>query len=313
MPIYSRKLSKGIKWFYKFDYNGKTYFSKCIYPTKAEAKKAERDKFTELEQGTITDVRLAFLISERLHYIKSKKSERYYKNSRRYLFQLQEYFGDVEIRNITKNNLNKFFMEYSSQLIANGKDNYAVNALIRQVKALFNFAINFLDVNIKNPCVGIQMFSLKKKLKYIPTDREILAVLDICDDDQKLLVRFVLETGCRIGEALRFSSQDIGDDFIVLYTRKSINSNLTPRKLPMPDCLKGYSGKGRVFKSWTEQPKFLERKIQLLKLTPFGWHNLRHRYASLLSKQGVPIFEIMSKLGHSSLTTTQIYLQTLGG
>jgi len=45
----------------------------------------------------------------------------------------------------------------------------------------------------------------------------------------------------------------------------------------------------RVFKEWNEYPKILERKVQQLK-HHLGGHSLRHRRASLLSKEGKPIF-----------------------
>jgi integrase len=311
MPQYLRKLSKSSKWFYKFDYNGKTYFSRCIYPNKAEAKKAERDKFTELEQGTITDVKLAFLISERLNYIKAKKSERYHKNSKYYLDQFLEEFGDVEVKSISKNSLNRFLLQRSKELNTKGKDNYAVNALFRQIRALFNYAINYLDLNIKNPCQGLTLFSVKKKLKYIPTDEQIKAILGLCNDEQALLIEFLLETGVRIGEAINFTYENIHSDYIVIYTRKSRNSNQTPRKLPKPKCLGDLKGRGKVF-HWTDKPYFLQEKIKKLGLPVFGYHSFRHRYASLLSRNGTPIFQIMKLLGHENLVTTQGYLRLLG-
>jgi site-specific recombinase XerD len=84
--------------------------------------------------------------------------------------------------------------------------------------------------------------------------------------------------------------------------------------LPKPECIKNLNGKPdeKVFKRWNKRPKFLERKLKQLGLTVWGWHNLRHRFSSKLSKEGKPIFEIMSLLGHSNIETTQIYLQLLG-
>lgn len=67
----------------------------------------------------------------------------------------------------------------------------------------------------------------------------------------------------------------------------------------------------RVFKRWNDNPKFLEKKIRKLQQKEWNWHNLRHRYASSLSKQGKPLFEIMTLLGHSQMSTSQNYLQLL--
>ncbi|MBL8008366.1 MAG: tyrosine-type recombinase/integrase, partial [Ignavibacteria bacterium] len=107
--------------------------------------------------------------------------------------------------------------------------------------------------------------------------------------------------------------RDIGNTFVILYTRKSNNSNSVPRKVPKPEWLdkQMFPDDERVFKEWNEYPKFLDRKVRQLKQLPWGYHSLRHRRASLWSKEGKPIFEIMSLLGHSTIETTQIYLQLL--
>jgi integrase len=201
--------------------------------------------------------------------------------------------------------------EYSKQKAIEKKDNYAVNAMLRSYKALFNHAIDYIEIRINNPCKNIKFFKTDKKLKSIPSEQEIDIVLEKCLPHQKDLILFVMQTGCRISEALRFTSDDIFDNYIVLFTRKSKNSDLMPRKLPKPQVLKGKTYNGRVFHQWTEQPRFLEDIIKREKLKKWSWHNLRHRYASKLSQEGKPIFEIMSLLGHTSLNTTIRYLQMI--
>ena len=113
-------------------------------------------------------------------------------------------------------------------------------------------------------------------------------------------------------EAIRFRYQDTDGDLITLWTRKSKNSNLMPRRIPKPDCLTDKKGKGRVFTEWTSYPRFLDEKVKTLDQEKWNWHNLRHRRASLWANQGMNTFEIMTRLGHSNLQTTQRYLQLLG-
>lgn len=319
MAQYSRKLKKGIRWWYKYDYNNQTYSSKCIYLSKNEAKKAEAGRLRELSheaQKTSQKPILSLMqiINERLDLIKIKKSEKYYNENKRYLSILLKHLGDIQIDEIQKTDIEKLLLQTSERLQEEGKDNYVVNAMIRNYRALFNYVIDtYDDLNYKNPMRKIDFFSIEKKLKYIPTDKEINAVLKICDKEQKRLILFIKETGARINECLNLKGCDVLEKEIVLYTRKSKNSNRVPRKLPSPKCLKGLSFKSDelVFGKWSEQPKFLERKIKRLKLNQWGFHNLRHRRASIWSKEGKPIFEIMNLLGHSNITTTQKYLQLL--
>lgn len=113
-------------------------------------------------------------------------------------------------------------------------------------------------------------------------------------------------------EAVRFKYSDIDSNLITLWTRKRKNSNFTPRRLPKPSCLDGITVKGRVFEEWDSYPRFLEEKIKKLDQKKWNWHNLRHRRASIWADEGLTMFEIMVRLGHSNLQTTQKYLQLLG-
>jgi len=47
--------------------------------------------------------------------------------------------------------------------------------------------------------------------------------------------------------------------------------------------------------------KVLRKKGYEAGSTALGYHNLRHRYSSLLSKKGMPLYEIMERLGHQNL------------
>ena len=324
MAQYKRKLNKGFRWYYKISYNGRIHFSKCIYLSKAEAKKAEAELISELEdreRNPNKDIELPLfeLMNERLDFIKANNSEKHYSESQRYLKVFYRYMGNVMIQDITKADLNRFFVSIASKKKKGKKgesiktSNYPVNAMLRVVKALFYYAIETYELNMRNPCKGIDFYPIDKKMKYIPSDDELTALLNLCNDEQKTLVEFVRDTGARINEAIALMGKDVGDDYVVLYTRKSHGGNRVPRKVPKPDCLigKSFSPNKRVFSGWTIKPHFLKRKIMLLKTQMWGWHCLRHRYASLLSKEGKPLFEIMKFLGHSNIETTQIYLQLM--
>ncbi len=316
MPQYSRKLSKGIRWFYKFDYCSRTYRSDCIYLSKKEAAQAERERYTKLDEERRfgkqdKPLSLRFCIDDRIHFLDVKYSNGHKADSEYYLNLFLDHIGDVEIREITRKNVEDFLLDYSSKLLSQGVDNYQVNSALKTIKSFFNYIIDSYDLTIKNPCKNIKPFSVKKRLKYIPPDEQIETVRGYFNKRQALLFDFVMESGCRINEALALTFEDINENYLILYTRKSANSDRVPRKSDIPNCIKGFKGKGRVFYEWNDTPKFLDKALRAHNMKVWGWHSLRHRFASRLSKAGMPIFEIMGKLGHHSLAVTQKYLQLL--
>ncbi len=86
--------------------------------------------------------------------------------------------------------------------------------------------------------------------------------------------------------SLRFSDKDRLESEVVLYTRKAKNPNLTSRKVPTPMCRQGVELKGKLFgERWSVYPHFLEKKLRKLGQRTWGYHNLRHRYASHLVRR----------------------------
>lgn len=316
MATYYRKLSKGIRWFYKFDMNGKTYRSECVYISKKEASQAERDKYNQLDEERRLgrqnkSISLVLAIADRLKFLEVKYSRKNLLDNTYYLKLFSDFIGNPDIRDISRKDIEDFLIDYSAFLCSKFLDNYQVNAALKTIKALFNHAIARHDLVIKNPCQQIKKFPIKRHLKYIPSDEEIDFIRTHLNRRQLLLFDFVMATGCRINEALNLEFQDIKEDYVILYTRKSRNSDKIPRKVPFPACLEGIKGKGRVFPDWQDTPKFLDKTLRANGKKVWGWHSLRHRYASILSKKGTPLFEVMSLLGHSQLLTTQRYLQML--
>jgi integrase len=310
---FKRKLkTRGERWYASGMYLGKKYHSLCIFKTKAQALKWERQKREEIEEEFLfprSSVYLDALIADRLEDIRVRKSPDYLRESKRYFEKALAHFGNCDIRAINKAMVFQLLQSEAARLQREGKGYFKVNSMLRSLKALFNFAIKYYDVD-KNPCL-IDFYPITINLKYIPPDGDIEAVKAACNGHQRLLLDFVDETGCRILEAVRLKWEDIENGLVTLWTRKAKNSNFTPRRIPIPECLKGRKGKGQVF-PYSKLPRFLERIIAKKKQKVWSWHCLRHRRASIWASQGMPTIEIMARLGHSNIATTNRYLQLLG-
>lgn len=318
MGQYKRKLKKGERYFYSGQYLGIKYFSRAIYLTKSEAKKAERERISEIDEEQRRpkqSMSIFDLMEKRLDHIKLSKSNFYYVENRRYFKKALDLWGRVKLADqISKKDITELLNIEAKRLKAEKKSNHKLNAMIRSLKALFNYGIKYYDLDIKNPVVGFDMYSININLKYIPSEKDILAVKELCTNRQKFLIDFIDQTGCRIMEAVRFNYDDINNNQITLWTRKAKNSNYTPRTIPKPECLKNIDimADKKVFEDWETYPRFLEEKIKSLGQKKWGFHNLRHRRASIWANSGMSTIEIMARLGHSNISTTMKYLQLLG-
>ena len=248
MGVYSRKLKKGTRWLFKGSYLSVKYGSPAIYLTKAEAKKAERAEIERIDEDIRNpkkQMNLKTLMEKRLDFIQATKSKDYYRENRRYFRKVLKHFGDIDTAELTTEIAQDLLMGEAKRLRNAGKGNFKANSMIRSLKALINWGNKIYDLNIKNPFDKLDFLPININLKYIPPAEDIEAVKSICNSEQRLLIDFVDETACRINEALRFSYHDIEGDLITLWTRKSRNSNLTPRRIPKPDCLGKVWGKAR--------------------------------------------------------------------
>ena len=66
--------------------------------------------------------------------------------------------------------VNVLLIAESKRLMKAGKTNYKVNAMLRALKALFNYGIRIYDLN-NNPC-NLEFYPIKISLKYIPPDED---------------------------------------------------------------------------------------------------------------------------------------------
>jgi len=145
----------------------------------------------------------------------------------------------------------------------------------------------------------------------------------------------LLHTGARRDELfrLRWKDVDFSGKRIRLYTRKNEIGEWKSAWLPMSDDLEGMlkeqqkiTGPLRfVFLNKTESDDpqqwipYLYRQHWLKKLCAkagvkqFGFHGVRHLFASILAAKNRPLVEIQQMLRHGSITTTARYIHTLDG
>jgi len=176
-----------------------------------------------------------------------------------------------------------------------------------------------------------------KNKKYATyTEQEVAAMIQVADSVEEALTRFLVGTGFRIGEAAVSEWMDINWEDKTVSVRFKPKFGFKPkdyeeRTIAVSDtllaCLKKYRGKAPndalIFPSPATQTvdKHLDRIINRLidKANDAGYtvkkpkkpcHAFRVLYATRRHQHGVDIETLRQELGHSDITTTQIYLRS---
>ena len=177
-----------------------------------------------------------------------------------------------------------------------------------------------------------------KSKKYATyTEQEVAAMLHVADSAEEALIRFLVGTGFRIGEAAVAEWTDID------WEEKTISVRFKPKYCFKPKdyeertvaasdtlfaCLKKYCGNAPghalIFPSSATETmdKHLDRIIislidranaaqYMVKKPKKPCHAFRVLYATRRHQHGVDIETLRQELGHSDITTTQIYLRSV--
>ena len=118
--------------------------------------------------------------------------------------------------------------------------------------------------------------------------------------------------GLRISEVVNLQPNDINIKERKILVRQGKGSK--DRVVPLPKGFKesmllyipmkcGIRSLQRAFISACNRAKLIEKKPTI------HFHSLRHGFATRLISQGVPIHHVRTLLGHSNISTTNIYLE----
>jgi len=168
------------------------------------------------------------------------------------------------------------------------------------------------------------------------TEHQVAAMIQVADSIEEALVRFLVGTGLRIGEAAVAEWMDINWEDKTISVRFKPKFGFKPkdyeeRTIAVSDtllaCLKKYRGNAAddalIFPSPATKTvdKHLDRIINGLidkaneadytvKKPKKPCHAFRVLYATRRHQHGVDIETLRQELGHSDITTTQIYLRS---
>lgn len=247
-----------------------------------------------------------------------------------YRNNLYKYYNYMKEQNKTLDTIHKKDIEkYLKHLSQNHLNTRTISHNISSIRSFYKFLVIHNHKN--NPIEYIEIPKRKKTIPKVLSEEEIGILLDIKETDcysirNKAMLELMYSTGLRVSEltSLTIYDIDLSEDCV-----KVIGKGSKERIIPIGDfailAMKNYlkirtsmlkkSSEDALFlnnhgKKMTRQGFFKivkkiaqEKKIQ----TEFSPHTLRHSFASHLLKHGADLRSIQELLGHSDLSTTQIY------
>lgn len=191
---------------------------------------------------------------------------------------------------------------------AKGNTDATVNRKLASITKLLSTAIEQGIIKTK-PAVK-QVRERNGRVRYLSQEEE-RALLQLAQEHEYMgtyhLIIFLLDTGCRVGEAMKLQPCDVNKQFkSVVFTD---TKNGTNRTIPLTDrALASAFGWKRL-----TQPKFnhqwnrLRSAMGLAQDIHMVPHILRHTCASRLVQNGVDLRVVKDWMGHKSIAMTMRY------
>lgn len=266
-------------------------------------------------------------IDEFIEYLRFEKkySENTIDSYNRDLKKFYNYINK-DFTKVTKNDVSKFIQNISKQ-----ESPKSVSRIISTLKSFYKF----LQINKYTKTNPLTLISNPKQAKNLPkvlSEEEVFTLLDIntvtdFDFRNKAMLELMYSSGLRVSELINLNVNDI--DFkncLVRIFGKGSKERIIPLNDYATEALKIYilDHRYNLFKHSENNYLFLNnhgekmtrqgffkilKKIAIEKniKTNFSPHTLRHSFATHLLKHGADLRSIQELLGHSDISSTQIY------
>ncbi len=223
--------------------------------------------------------------------------------------------------------------DYISWLRSNGKSVATVSRCIASVKCLYTH-LCIKQILEQNPSLKLIPDKSTQKLPQILSSKEVELLLEQpeCVDAKGYRDRAMLEllyaTGIRVTELIDLDITDVNigagilrchsrnkERFIPMYSTavKALSEYINlvrPQMIALPDepaLFVNVSGERMSRQGFWKIIKYYQKKANIEKdITP---HTLRHSFAAHLLENGADIHAIQEMLGHSDISSTQVYSQ----
>lgn len=224
---------------------------------------------------------------------------------------------------------------YLDRISAGGKTNATVVRTLASIRSFYQFCIYIKKIDI-NPTKAIRTEHTEKKLPEVLTQREVdslLAQPDVstirgCRD--KAMLELLYATGLRVSELINLNVEDINLQISILHCNTVKSERIVPIYKGAIRAIEDYLTRARtvIISDRTEKSLFLNLNGERMTRQGFwkiikGYaesagiektitpHTMRHSFAAHLLENGAAIKDIKDMLGHSGISSTQVYYQVV--
>ena len=223
--------------------------------------------------------------------------------------------GEFQVRDVNKSIAESFILNTFQ------RSKWSASLQLRHLKAIFNRAIDWGYIDT-NPFKGIKLKIPVNNPVFINKKELELIVGKESNHTLASLYRFAFYSGMRLSEIVNLEWNDINMKAKLIqaknktgFTTKSKRERVIPISKQLKKILKSVKSNGSyVFSKNGERfnPTYASRAfkkcVRALDLDDkIHFHTLRHSFASNLAQRGINLYLIQKLLGHSNITTTQIY------
>jgi len=207
----------------------------------------------------------------------------------------------------------------------------SINRKISSLKGFFNYLMNINSIG-KNPFAEVMLQSKQKNLPKSISEEDVKKLLDAPDQESligkrdKAMLELLYATGMRISELINIEYPNFDfERYVVKVRGKGSKERLIPYGPEAAKALGDYvafrrenhltlnsrelfinsSGKKITRQAfWHRLKKYLLQIGLTIEISP---HSLRHAFATHLLNNGADLRSVQMLLGHSDISTTQIY------
>ena len=254
---------------------------------------------------------------------------------------LQSYRRDImQFRDyVMKNNINfakakeEDIKNYLKELQEEGKKTSTASRSLASIRSFYQFLLRTKKAK-NDPTVSIQSPKIEKRVPCVLTSDEVELLLDQPKDvdlkgtRDKAMLEFAYATGMKVTEIIDLNIDDINFNEDTVTCSNGKKTRTIPLGALAEKALKEYIDKARPILIKDESNKALFVNVNGSRLTRQGFwkivkyykeqahiekditpHVLRHSFATHLLQNGADLKSIQAMLGHSDISSTQVYMQ----